>query len=57
MGCVATVTPALNEAVGQENWEVDLLSPDKELTVKLEDTEPETVVAALEKVGYKAESL
>jgi copper chaperone len=55
-GCVATVTPGLNEAVGANNWQVDLQSPDKILTVNTTDKEKETtVIKKLEEVGYKAE--
>ena len=55
MGCVAAVTPALNETVGENNWAVDLQSPGKELTVQVDDDGAEPVVAALAAVGYKAE--
>ena len=57
MGCVDKVTQALNGAVGAGNWEVDLQSPDKSLTVKTEDAGADTVVAALATVGYKAEAV
>jgi copper chaperone len=54
-GCVATVTPGLNEAVGANNWQVDLQSPDKILTVNTTDKEKETaVIQKLQEVGYKA---
>ena len=55
MGCVNAVTPALNETVGTGNWEVDIQSPVKPLTVKGADLKAEQVIAALEKVGYKAD--
>lgn len=55
MGCVNTVTPALNETVGAGNWEVDLQSADKQLTIQGEDVQATAVIAALEKVGYKAD--
>ena len=32
-GCVATVTPHLNEAVGEANWNVDITDPAKILSV------------------------
>ncbi|MDQ2752485.1 MAG: heavy metal transport/detoxification protein, partial [Bacteroidota bacterium] len=32
-GCIAKVTPALNEAVGKGNWKVDTQNPKKVLTV------------------------
>jgi len=55
MGCVSTVTPALDEAVGAGNWEVDLQSPQKEMTVNAEEADANTVIAALAKTGYKAD--
>lgn len=56
-GCIAAVTPVLNELVGKDNWEVDLLSPDKVLTVSADKTNQEEIKKALEKTGYKAEEL
>lgn len=57
MGCIAAVTPALNETVGSNNWEVDLSSPEKWLTVSTETADAQMVVAALQEVGYKAETV
>jgi copper chaperone len=54
-GCVATVTPFLNEAVGEKKWEVDYNNPIKLLTVEGEKDEAPKVIQALEKAGYKAE--
>lgn len=57
-GCVATVTPGLNEAVGANNWQVDLQSPDKVLTVNTTDKEKEEeVIKKLQDAGYKAEKV
>ena len=57
-GCVATVTPGLNEAVGANNWQVDLQSPEKFLTVNTTDKEKEKeVIKKLQEVGYKAEKV
>lgn len=53
--CIATVTPFLNEAVGEGNWQVDIQDPKKVLTV--ENSTAEKVRQAVEKAGYKAESL
>lgn len=55
-GCVATVTPFLDAAVGERNWEVDLNDPSRTLTVNV-GTDKETVIAALQKAGYKAEKI
>ncbi|WP_338871255.1 heavy-metal-associated domain-containing protein [Spirosoma sp. SC4-14] len=54
-GCIATVTPFLNETVGEGHWQVDLQDVNKVLTT---DTGTATdVKQALEKAGYKAELL
>ena len=57
-GCVATVTPSLNEAVGANNWQVDINNPDKILTVFTDEQSKETeVIQKLQVVGYKAEKI
>lgn len=56
-GCVAKVTPAMNEAVGADNWKVDLTNPDRILTVNGAEKDDKAVIAALEKNGYKATAL
>lgn len=53
-GCIATVTPVLNKAAGENNWTVDLEDPNKTLTVTTDATENE-VITALKEVGYDAE--
>lgn len=55
-GCLATVTPFLNEAIGENNWEVDINNPSKVLSVKGEQDQIE-IVKAVEKAGFKAEKL
>ena len=55
-GCVAKVTPFLNEALGEDNWEVDYNNPSKVLTVVGEKDQAK-VIQAVEKAGYKAEVL
>jgi copper chaperone CopZ len=55
-GCVAKVTPFLNEALGEATWEVDYNNPSKILTVVGEKDQAK-VIQALEKAGYKAEKL
>lgn len=57
-GCVGKVTPFLNKAAGEENWEVDVQNPEKVLTVVLENNITEqAIVKAVEEAGYKAEKL
>jgi copper chaperone CopZ len=55
--CINTVTPSLNETVGQEHWQVDLTSPERVLSVQTDTVSPEKLVDTLSKVGYKAELL
>jgi copper chaperone CopZ len=51
--CVAAITPEM-EKLSAETWKVDLLHPDRILTVTGE-TEQGNIVEALEKSGYKGE--
>lgn len=55
-GCIAKVTPHLNETVGEGNWEVDLSDPAKVLTIA-DETDAAKVKEAVEKAGYKAEQI
>ena len=55
-GCVAKVTPHLNEAFGKDNWEVDTTNPFKILTVTGEANEAK-VKEVVAKAGYKADKL
>jgi len=54
--CVAKVTPYLDETAGTGNWQVDILDPQKTLTVQ-GDTSEKIIQDALQKAGYKAEPL
>ena len=55
--CIAKVTPVLNETFGQDNWKVDTQNPKKILTVSTQNNNESDVIKAVEKAGYKAESL
>ena len=55
-GCLAKVTPALNERVGKDNWEVNLEDPNKTLTIVSDASENE-IVAVVKEVGYEAQKL
>ncbi|HTM91992.1 MAG TPA: heavy-metal-associated domain-containing protein [Flavisolibacter sp.] len=55
--CIAKVTPTLNEVIGENNWKVDTTNPKKVLTVTNENLSEAEVIKAVEKTGYKAESL
>lgn len=54
-GCVAKVTPFLNEEFQAGNWEVDFLNPSKILQVKGDNVLPGEVVAVVMEAGFKAE--
>ena len=55
-GCVAAVTPFLNEDVGEAKWNVDTNDPSKVLTVTGE-SDHDKVIKAVQKAGYKAERI
>jgi len=56
-GCLAKVTPFLDEVAGENNWEVDLNNPNKVLTVKTEGVSAEAISQAVGAAGYSAESI
>ena len=56
-GCIAKVTPALNELAGSDNWEVDINKPEKVLTVSANGLTEEQIRTAIEKAGFKAEKI
>ena len=56
-GCVAKVTPFLNDAEGVCHWEVDTNNKDKVLTVKSEGITQEQEIETVQKAGFKIEPL
>lgn len=56
-GCLARVTPILNAIPELLRWQVDILNPDKILTVEVDESAEEKVVAAVLKAGFKMEKL
>lgn len=54
MGCVAQVTSELNELAGAEQWEVDITTPSKVLTVKSDTLDHADIIAAVAKAGFSA---
>jgi copper chaperone len=57
-GCLAKVSPYLNETLGEDNWEIDLHHPDKLLTVIPEDNlSKEMVQHTVREAGYTAEPI
>lgn len=55
--CIAKVTPILNAEDSIISWEVDTHNPEKILTVKGENIEEKEVIAAVARVGFRAESI
>jgi len=53
-GCIAAVTPHLNEAVGEDKWSVDINDPSKILNVAA-DASDAKIMEAVRKAGYKIE--
>lgn len=57
-GCLEKVTPYLNETAGEDNWEVDIQTPEKVLTVATDkDITEQEIVKAVVEAGYKIERL
>lgn len=56
-GCIATVTPYLNNLAEVQSWEVDTVNPDKILTVSSESISPEQIISKLKEAGYNAETI
>lgn len=54
-GCVATVTPFMNELKGIGHWEVDTNSQDKTLRVESIGISKEEIIETVKKAGYKIE--
>ncbi len=56
-GCLAKVTPFLNDEKSIEKWEVNTSTPEKTLTVETEKTDPIKIVTAVQKAGFKIEQI
>lgn len=56
-GCIATVTPFLNQAAGENAWKVDTAIPEKVLTVSAAGVPADAIIEAVQKAGFKAEKL
>ena len=54
-GCIATVTPHLNNLSGIDKWSVDTTTPEKVLTVDTTDLEADAIIETLKIAGYKGE--
>ena len=56
-GCIATVTPSLNQVKGIEKWNVDISNPQKILTVETSDLSEDEIISVVNKAGYNAAKL
>ncbi len=56
-GCVAKISPALNESLGEGNWQVLTRHPNKVLSVSTGSLSGEEIIKVVEKAGFKAEKL
>jgi len=56
-GCLAKVSPFLNDEKSIEKWEVNTSTPEKTLTVETEETNPEKIISAVQKAGFKIEQI
>ncbi|MEP7080673.1 MAG: heavy-metal-associated domain-containing protein [Ginsengibacter sp.] len=55
--CIEKVTPQLNKVIGENNWKVDTINPQKILTVTNDKVNTKEIIQAVQAAGYKAESL
>ncbi|MDB5258541.1 MAG: heavy metal-associated protein [Chitinophagaceae bacterium] len=56
-GCVARVTPTLNNLAGIAKWDVNTTDPNKMLTIETSQLNEDDVKQALEKAGFKGEKV
>lgn len=54
-GCIATVTPHLNQVKGIISWNVDTTDPLKIMTVETEGISAEEITLVMKTAGYQAE--
>lgn len=55
-GCLSAVTPNLNKLAGENNWQVDLDSHQRILTVEGDRSEAE-IIEAVKTAGFEAEKV
>jgi copper chaperone len=56
-GCVAAVTPHLDQETSIKKWNVDTADPNKLLTVETDSLQPEQVSQLVQKAGFKAQQV
>jgi copper chaperone len=55
--CIQKVTPFLSGIKEIKEWNVDITSADRILTVEGNDLEPSVIISSLSQAGYKAEQI
>lgn len=55
-GCLSQVNQTLNEVAGEDQWNVDLMSSERILSVTGDTVESE-IIAALKQAGFNAERI
>ncbi len=56
-GCIAKVTPILNEVKGIKKWHVDIKNPSKILTVEADNIPSKEVIDTVNKAGFRIEEI
>lgn len=56
-GCIAAVSPTLDQAVGAGNWQVDLVDPGRILDIPSDNVDPQYIQKILAAIGYQAEAV
>ena len=56
-GCLEKVTPFLNERLSPEEWEVDIFTPSKILTVKSDKITSAEVEEKVKQAGFQIERI
>lgn len=57
MGCISKVTPVLDKDTEIAKWEVDVLNPEKVLTVETTHADSQKIIETIERAGFKAEKI
>ena len=56
-GCIQTVTPFLSRIKEIKEWNIDLTSSERTLTIDGIDIQPAVIISTLDQAGYKAEQI
>lgn len=56
-GCLSKAAPVLNEKLGEGNWEVDLMTLKKTLTVTNPNKSKEEIIEIVKESGFTAEPI